>query len=417
MKILWITNILFPDICKELALQEPVGGGWMYSSAKFLIQDSSIELAVASRYQGKELISKKLNGITYFLLPSHGDGTKYCKKWEVYWLDVQARYKPDLIHIHGTEFAYGLAYIRACSNKNVIISIQGLISVIARYYYVGITNNEIIRNITFRDVFRRDNIFQQRLKMQRRGLLEQKYIQSVDHVIGRTSWDKAHVLAINQKVKYHFCNETLRGIFYLHKWSLDNCEKHSVFLSQSAYPIKGLQQVLKALPNVLKKYPDTKLYVGGSDFISLHNLKDRIRQSGYAKYILNLMKKLNLRDKVIFTGPLEENEMCKRYLNSHVFICPSSIENSPNSLGEAQLLGIPCIASYVGGIPDMIENGKTGLLYRFEEIEMLSTSICDIFANNELAGSLSLNGQLVAFKRHSALENKKTIINIYNMVI
>lgn len=414
MKVLWITNTIFPDISKELGLKVPVVGGWMYSLAKILLQNSSLELAVASVYQGKILICKIVNGVTYFLLPSQGKDTKYFKKMEEYWKDIQRLYQPDIIHIHGTEYAYGLAYIRACSNKNVIVSIQGLVSVCERYYYNGITNNEILRDLTFRDIIRNDTIFQQRLKMRIRGLLEQQCIKSTDHVIGRTNWDKAHALAINPDVKYHFCNETLRAEFYKHKWSLKNCEKYSIFLSQSVYPIKGLHQVLKALPIVLTKYPDTKLYVAGIDFISIHSFKDKIRKSGYSRYILNLMNKLNINDKIIFTGPLSESDMCNRYLKSHLFICPSSIENSPNSLGEAQVLGVPCIASYVGGVPDMIENGCTGLLYRFEEIEMLAKNICDVFDNDDLAETLSANEQISALKRHSLTEIEESILNIYN---
>lgn len=63
--------------------------------------------------------------------------------------------------------------------------------------------------------------------------------------------------------------------------------------------------------------------------------------------------------------------MVKRYLLSNVFICPSTIENSPNSLCEAQLLGVPHIASYVGGTADLMK-GNEECLYRFEETEMLA---------------------------------------------
>ncbi len=417
MRILWITNMLFPDISKDLGFKNLiVGGGWMYSLAKLLLQDSTIELAVASIYQGKDLICKELNGITYFLLPLQNDKTIYSKNTEKYWLEIKESYNPDIIHIHGTEYAHGLAYIRACSNKNVVISIQGLLSVCVRYYYAGIAVNEILRNITFRDILRRDSIIQQRSKIRKRALLEYEYIKSVDHVIGRTRWDKTHTLAINPKVKYHFCNETLRDEFYHHKWKLDSCEKHSIFLSQAIYSIKGLHQVLKALPGVLNKFPDTKIYVAGSDFFSVHGFKEKMRQNGYAKYISNLINKLNISDNVVFTGPLCESEMCNRYLKSHVFVSPSSIENSSNSLGEAQLLGVPCVASFVGGVPDMIEHGNTGLLYRFEEIEMLAQAICDIFNDNNLAQSLSSNEQLIASERHSELENKKAMVDIYNNI-
>lgn len=417
MKILWITNILFPDICKELGMQAPVAGGWMYSCAKSLIAEPNIELAVATVYKGKDLKKINVNNITYFLIPYNGKNTKYCSKLETYWKLIQQESKPDVVHIHGTEFAHGLAYINACGNQNVIISIQGLVSVIERYYYAGLKPKDILRNISFRDIVRNDNIFQQRNKMRLRGEIEQEYLRLSKHVIGRTSWDKAHCWTINPKVHYHYCNETLREEFYNHYWCLDKCEKHSIFLSQAAYPIKGLHQVLKALPFVLEKFPDTKLYVAGHDFINNNGWKNKIRRSGYGKYIQKLINKLGLKNIVIFTGPLQEKEMCQRYLQSHLFICPSSIENSPNSLGEAQLLGVPCIASYVGGVPDMVEAGVTGLVYRFEEIEMLAENIINIFNSNNLINRISHNAQLISSKRHSAIENKNTLIEIYKEIL
>lgn len=417
MKILWITNILFPAVCKELGIPEPVVGGWMYSSARRLIDQPDVEIAVATVYNGKELQKKEINNITYYLLPHTGDNTKYCSKLESLWKQIQLDYTPDVVHIHGTEFAHGLAYIKACGNDNVVVSIQGLVSIYERYYYAGIDTKDILLNISFRDIVRNDNIFQQRKKMRLRGEIEKEYIRLTKHIIGRTAWDKAHCWAINPKAQYHFCNETLREEFYNHNWSLDKCEKHSIFLSQAAYPLKGLHQVLKALPFVLKFFPDTKLYVAGHDFINNEGWKNKIRRSGYGKFILNLINKLGLKDIVVFTGPLQEKEMCQRYLQSHLFICPSSIENSPNSLGEAQLLGVPCIAAYVGGVPDMVEDGITGVLYRFEEVEMLAEKICQIFNNSEIAISLSKKQIEVALSRHDAAINTSSINSIYNRIV
>lgn len=407
MRILWITNILFPDICKELGLISPVMGGWMYSSAKVLIEASSkIQLAVASIYGGNELKSIKINDIIYYLLPNKID------RWEEYWAVINNDFSPHIVHLHGTELPYGAAYIRACGTERMVISIQGLVSICARYYYAGIDVSEILKHITLRDILRRDTIIQQKRKFEKRGFVEKDYILRANYVIGRTSWDKNHVKTINPTIQYFVCNETLRESFYHHAWAYEECKQHSIFLSQGSYPLKGLHQVIKALSLVLKKYPDTEVYVAGPDFINLSSFLQKLKRNGYSCYIKCLLNKYNLINRFHFLGNLSEEEMCLQYLKSNLFICPSSIENSPNSLGEAQLLGVPFLASNVGGIPDLVEDKER--LYRFEEYEILAEKICDMFSRKENA--CSKKDMLTAALRHDAKKNANSLLQIYSEI-
>ncbi|MBO6573736.1 MAG: glycosyltransferase family 4 protein [Balneola sp.] len=405
MKILWITNTLFPDICKKLGIEPPVSGGWMYAGARALCDaNNSIDLGVATLFSGNEFQTMKIKGINYFLIPEQNN-----KK---YWKLINDKFQPNVTHIHGTEYPHGLNFVEACGNENVVVSIQGLVSVIERYYYGGISRKELRKNTTFRDYIRFDTLFRQRAVMQQRGRIERSLIQSVNHVIGRTSWDKSHVWEMNQEAKYHFCNETLRREFYRHKWDFRDCETHSIFLSQGHYPIKGFHQVIKALPIILRQYPNTKVYLAGRDFLS----KPWWRINGYGKYLKSLITKFDVKDKINYTGLLEGDEMRDRYLKSTVFVCPSAIENSPNSVGEAQILGVPVVASYVGGTPDMIEHEETGLLYPYEEIEMLADAVCRIFKDNNLSNKLSNNEQQSAQIRHSQTKNANDLNNIYKYI-
>ena len=413
MRILWITNNLFPDVCKEIGVNEPLNTGWTFSSANALLKNhSDINLAVATLYDGDHLKTMVLNGITYFLVPKSGSNKVYSAKLEYYWKDIQEQYLPDVVHIHGTEYPHGLAYINACGNHHVVVSIQGLVNVYERYYYGEISIKQLLKMTTLRDIIRRDTIFNQHKNMQQRGLIEKITLKSVQHIIGRTSWDKAHSWATNPQANYHFCNEILRNKFYESTWTLKNCEKNSIFLSQAHYPIKGFQQIIKALPLILRHYPNTKIYVAGNNFFTNRGW----RLNGFGNHIRSLMKAYSVTNNIIFTGLLSETEICNRYLSSHVFICPSSIENSPNSIGEAQLLGVPCVASYVGGIANMVTDGETGLLYRFEEFEMLAAAVCRIFANDSLALKLSEKSRESAITRHDKLINAKSLNNIYRTI-
>lgn len=427
MKVLWITNILFPDICKELGISAPVTGGWMHSSVMALQKcGRDIDLAVASLYSGRELKRSKINGITYYCLPSSfqssfikknfcrlfGRQNTYDENLETYWRQVKEEFQPDVVHIHGTEFTHGLAYLRSCGSENVVASIQGLVSVYARYAD-GLISKELRKNRTLIDYIR-PSLEEQ---FRRRGIFEQEYLRRLKYIIGRTDWDRVHALAVNPDLKYFFHNETLRGEFYNHSWDIHQCEKHSIFLSQAASPIKGIHFAIKALPYIIRKYPDVKVYVGGYDLTSKDGLEQRLKFTAYPKYVCALIKQLDLEKHLIFLGSLDEKQMVQRYLKSHVFVCPSTIENSPNSLGEAQLLGVPIIASYVGGIPNMVTDGKSGLLYRCEEYEMLADCVCRIFEDENFANGLSMGEKKVASKRHDRENNALMLCEIYREII
>jgi len=413
MKVLWITNSPFPIASQEIGsrIQEK---GWTYSAAEALInQYNDIELAVASIYDGRELKQINANGIIHFLIPKKLSTNARNSKNDFIWIQIKKQFNPDLVHIHGSEYPHSYSYVRACGVDSVVVSMQGMVSVIEKYYFGGISKKDLIKSITVRDIVRLDTIFSQRSNMRSRGEFEKLLVQNVNHIIGRTFWDKSHVWAINPHAKYHFCNETLRSSFYNNQWSIEKCEKHSIFISQAYYPLKGFHQLIKALPLVLEQYPDTKVYVAGNNFFS----NKGIRINGFAKYVNSLIKKYELSGHIFFTGKLDEEAMCHRFINSHLFISPSAIENSPNSVGEAQLLGVPCIASFVGGTPDMIEHGQCGLLYRYEEIEMLAANICKLFSDDKLALKISENARSCAFQRHDKEQNAATLYGIYSEII
>ncbi len=410
MNILWIVNAPFPEVSESLQLNYFVKG-WVYSSAYELTKRyPGVNLGVASIYDGNCVNQIEIGNIIHFLVPQEARTDAINPKNDIYWKQIKKQFNPDIVHIYGSEYPYSYAYIRACGADNVVVSIQGLVSIIDRYYLGGINNYELVKNTTLRDMVRLDTVFSKHKNLRWRGKYEKLLFQNVHHVIGRTKWDNIHVKEINSDVNYHFCNETLRPLFYINKWSLENCTEHTIFISQANYPLKGFHQLIKALPIVLKYFPDTKVYVAGNKLYK----KNRIRNHGYGRYIDSLIKKYKVVDQIVYTGFLSETDICRRFLESHVFVSPSIIENSSNSIGEAQMLGVPCIASYVGGTPDMITHGETGFLYRFEEFEMLAAYICKIFSDDQLAIKISENSRMIASKRHNREVNAIKLLNIYS---
>jgi L-malate glycosyltransferase len=418
MRILWISNSISPDVCTVLKRPVTLSEGWTFGLAAVISQNQNIKLAIATIWDGGEFREYDINGIVYYLLPVRKMTKINIRSLAPFWKDVIKKFQPDLCHIHGTENTHGLACMCACPDLKYVISIQGLISVISRYFYTGIKPIEIIKNITLRDLILMDTLFNGKKKFESKGSCEYEYIKRSKHVIGRTSWDFAHVKTINPDIEYHFCNEVLRKAFYVTpKWNISEKVNFSIFISQAVYPIKGLHQVLKAVALLKSKYGAIQVRVAGRDITKSETLSDKLRLKGYGSYIKELIRKLKLDENVTFTGSLSEELMAEEYRKAHIFICPSSIENSPNSLGEAQIIGTPCIASYVGGIPDMVVNGETGYLYRFEEVEMLAIYISKLFSDDDLANYISSNEIIAATKRHNRLIIQEQILKIYENIV
>ena len=256
-------------------------------------------------------------------------------------------FKPDMIHIFGTEFPHTLAAVRAFRNpQKTLIGIQGLCGEIAEVYMAGIPK-KVQMQVTFRDWIRKDSIRQQQEKFRKRGEHEREAVMGCGNITGRTRFDREGTEKINPQALYYSMNETMRGEFYTGKWCMADCREHSIFLGQGDYPLKGMHFVLEALALLLPKYPDATLTVAGNSVIEHRTLKEKIKLSAYGKYLLSLIKKYGLEDKVIITGKLNAAEMKEQFLRTSVFVCASVLENSPNTIGEAQLLGVP-VLSYTG---------------------------------------------------------------------
>ena len=415
-RVLWITNSLFPEaiaILTNRPNQSKGSGGWLLGSAEEICKSGRIDLIVASvapfvkkltRIKGKEIV--------YYAIPCRKE-RKYHREFEAMWKIIVANEKPDIVHIHGSEFAHGLAFLRANTGIKTFLSIQGLPSAIGDYFSRGLTFRQIFGNITPFDLLYAGSIYHQAARFKKYGAtIESEYYHRANVIIGRTSFDKARVFAINPRAYYVTCQETLRPEFYDGSvWEYTKCIPHSIFISQANYPIKGLHQVIKAVNLIKNKYPDIQVRVAGHNILYNKGIRSYLTRSTYSQIIKRMVKRFRLEANFRFLGPLTAEEMKMEYLSANVFVCPSSIENSPNSLGEAQILGVPCVASYSGGIPDFIPNESCGWLYRFDEYQMLGKLLDELFSIvNSFDGTYERE---LALQRHSREVNLSRLLDIY----
>lgn len=410
---------MLPQIASALGTTPCNSGGWMSILSRKLIHDKQRELTVLFPMDiSCRDVQGQTHGLSYYSFPWNSQKPEqYMSLQEVSFKKILSCVQPDFVHIWGSEYPHTLAMVRVCQQMGLLdktcISIQGLISVYAQHYFARLPES-VLRKKTFRDFLKQDGFLEAQKKFVVRGEYEVQALQMAKHVIGRTEWDLACVRMIHPGVIYHQCNEILREDFYNGAWKLQHCRRHTIFSSQWGYPVKGFHQMLSALKLLKERYPDVRLITTGKDPRKVTG-KDKLKQNYYGKYIANLICKLKLEEQVCFLGKsLNAAEMKEQYLSTHVFALPSSIENSPNSLGEAMILGVPSVASDVGGVSSMCRHGQEGFLYPFDEPYMLAHYIGKIFDDDKLAENISDHARKRAVQTHSIERNIEDYLEIYH---
>lgn len=417
MKILWVVNILFPDVSKAMGRENKCYGGWLLGLADSLKEDDGFELSICTVDAGVQDVQQfNLNGIRYYVLPFN--------RKNIYTLDpaLQDRFdalyrqiQPDLIHIHGTEFGHSLAAAKAGPQFIKVVAIQGLTSIYTYHYDSGIPSR-YLQFPTLRDRIRRDSIQRQKKSFHQRGKIEKECLRLVPNVIGRTNWDAGCTKIINPERAYFKCNEILRKSFYSDHWEYEKAKPYRIFISQATYPIKGFHIFLKALALVKERYPQVDVTISGLPPFST-DAKGKILVTGYGKYLQSLIKKHDLSDVLHFIGEIDEQQMKQEFLACNVFVSASVIENESNSVSEAKILGVPVISSYVGGVAERICHLEDGILYPFEEFYMLAYYIMKLFEDVDLCKKISNNARVNARKINDPQKNISDLKRIYCKLI
>ena len=394
------------------------GGGWVENLISNLSIKDDLELYVCFYYDYVEKVEKKFfNGVYYFALPIRVNGLKSCNEKMV--KDLENMYKqiaPDIVHIIGTEREHNLKLLEIATSRRTIISITGLVNFCSIHYYGGIEEKKFkIRSIG--DLIRHSGPIAEKKLFQKYGKSEVELIKKANYVTGRTTWDYACVKQINSKIDYTYCGEILNKVFYNNTWEISKIEKYRIFVRQASYPLKGFHKLIEALPIILRFFPKTEIYVAGPNILDKTTLKSRLKQTTYAKYLIRQLKKFNIPlNKLHFTGPLNAEGMLYQYLKANVFVLPSIIENSPNSLGEAMLLGMPCVSSCVGGVQDMVRDKCDAFIYPYDEPYMMAYYICQILSNDKLAESMGKNARENAMKRFDINNTINITYDLYSKV-
>ena len=413
MKILWFSNT--PANSDEYFNRQLSGtGGWLKSLDKVL-QDK-VDLHIAF-YHNQSIESFRYEKTQYYPIPKYKNLFGKIKKRVLnevidtehlpIYLGLIDQIKPDIIHIHGTENPFGCIIGR--TDIPVVISIQGNITVCLHKYCSGIESKYLkLKNIKMSDIktlifphsFQNSrNTF---IKMQR---IEKNNLKHCRYVIGRTDWDRRISRILAPERHYFHSDEILRDSFYHSKWTPRSQKKLILHTTSGNNFYKGFETICLALYELNKLSIDCEWRVAGID-------DNDLIVKVVKKKLQNKFPQKNLK----LLGSLTENVLIEKLLEADIYIMASHIENSPNNLSEAMILGMPCIATFAGGTVSLLTDGHEGILIQDGDPWAMAGAIVEMKEDFDRAIFLGENARVKSLQRHDRNKIVKDIIDIYQSV-
>jgi glycosyltransferase involved in cell wall biosynthesis len=159
-------------------------------------------------------------------------------------------------------------------------------------------------------------------------------------------------------------------------------EPGRILFTGALIPRKRLLDLVEALPAVLAEVPDARLRVtggaGGAD---------------YGALVQRRVEELGLGEVIEFLGGVTFGELLDEYRRASVLALPSGEETSPMVIAEAMAVGVPVVATRVGGVASLVEEGVTGSLVEVGDVEALAARIVEVLADPELRATQGRAGR------------------------
>jgi glycosyltransferase involved in cell wall biosynthesis len=318
------------------------------------------------------------------------------------YLQIINEVRPDIIHVHGTEMPFG--FVQEFTNIPVVISIQGNINIYKHKYFSGIEKSHlkwydnIIQNFTLNNSFYKNYL---RFKLWENG--ETEILKSCKYIIGRTDWDNRISRIFSPNSIYFYVSEILRPVFYKISNKKNKNNKFVIFTTNGNALYKGFETLCHTLSllNSLDSVDIEWRVAGISASDCIVGITKNILTNNYPTHNLKLL------------GSLNEEELYSNLLQSDLYVMPSHIENSPNNLSEAMILGVPSIATFVGGTGSLIQNNIDGILIQDGDPWAMAGAIIELKSDPKKMEEIGKNGQISAKKRHNSNQIVDDLLNVY----
>lgn len=410
MKVLWF-EITVPAAYN--AAKNPTAG-WQDALQALIKGNKEIELGIAFENHGNGE-KRVIDGVSYFPINTtynFWDRQRAKVGWQVTidkTLDpaekIVNEFKPDVIHVFGSEWCFGLLATRV--KVPLVIHMQGSIppynnALLPPLYSV----HDLIVGMGWNPKTQ-FNAWLGRKKDKSRQDMEEKILRCVNNYMGRTDWDKAITQLYNPNCKYFYCSEALRQDFLntATTWAPPRNKKFRIVTTGISSFWKGIDTILRTAHKLTERGFDFEWILAGN----MNPLHKRI-----------IEKKEGIRyadNNVKIAGFINSTQLHELLMTADLYVHTAYIDNSPNAICEAQYLGLPIVATYVGGIPSLIENGKEGILVPANDPFTLTYDIMQLAKDENRCVEMGQASMKRARERHNPENIVRDLLYCYESII
>lgn len=408
MKILFFSYLSYDD-------NHYKGGGWVNSLINVLIEKTQYEIGVV--YIAKDNHYKKYicNNISYYAIPLKQSTFlkyyRYITRTPVFSFDysiinsVIKDFTPDIVQLFGMETPFG-GVLTEITSVPVVVHIQGICTAYyEKWFPMGFSPKRVWWKSSLLDKLRLSTLTHQYERFYNLSKMEKAYFKNYNYYLGRTRWDYSVSRLLSPGSKYYVCDELLRAEFYNKKW-VYNGGKLIISSVTNGELYKGFDTILR-----------TSHLLAGIGVEFEWNIYGLSADSAVVKIVESCLQLKYMENHVHFCGKKSAQEIVDSLLNSTFYVHVSHIDNSPNALCEAMLLGVPSIATYVGGIPSIIIDKVTGYLVPDSEPYSLAFLIKSLYKSEDALKEISDMAHLSALQRHDENNILDQLQKAYNDII
>lgn len=410
MKVLWF-EVTVPGRYKNNGA--PVGG-WQDSLEYIVRQHSDIELYIA--FEGKEGDQvMMIDNVTYIpIIPKYKYIDRLYNRWTyersrdilvALAAEVVKNVNPDIIHVFGSEWCWG--QVQTKTQIPVVIHMQGSMPPYHNAKFPpGYSSRDIMHLLGF-NLKARIGTFIEQHKAITRVAQEEETLKVVNYYMGRTKWDHSIVKLYNPSAHYYYCSEALRPSFWgiTQVWKPQQGAKIRIVTTGMTSLLKGLDTILRTAHRLKKTGFDFEWICAGRMDKRIKKLIEEKEETTYEA------------NNVCIAGFLDSEKLTNLLLSADMYVHTAYIDNSPNAVCEAQLLGLPVIATFVGGIPSLINDGEDGILVPANDPFSMSYEIMKLADDKKRQIDMGVKARQKALKRHDTDTIYHDLLACYSDII